>query len=617
LHNTVAILASISTAAIVCQWIAWRVRLPAILFLLLTGIIAGPIAGLFDPQEVFGHILLPFVSLSVAVILFEGSLSLKFEEIAGLQKVVRNLVTTGVLTTWFITAIGVYYILDFSVEIALLFGAITVVTGPTVITPMLRTIRPKENLANILRWEGIVIDPIGALLVVLVYEFIISSTGAQAVTHTILTFGKIIIIGLVLGLAAGQGLGMAIRDHWLPEFLHNVGVLSIVFAMYALSDVLQPESGLMTVTIMGIRLANMKKVPLEGIADFKESLSVFLISMLFIILAADLEFEKLRLLGPGAFLVFLLIQFIARPVKIAVATFGSGLTWREKALLGWIAPRGIVAAAVSALFAIRLQEAGYAEAESIVPLTFAVIIGTVALQSSTAGYLAKLLGVAEPIPKGYLIIGANPVARMVAKIITKNDYRALLADTNWENIKEARMEGFQTYFGNPISDHAERYLNLVGIGKMLALSPNPDLNIIASIHFRHEFGRKKVFSLLVTPEKDSTDKHLVSSDLRGYVIFGSNVTYAKLASLIAKDAEVKSTKLTESFTYGDYIEQYGARAITLFALTPKGKLEIFVEGYKMKPADGWTIISLIEPEPESAQNISKPQKNTSPKPLPG
>jgi len=617
LHNTVTILASISFAAIICQWVAWKVRLPAILFLLLTGIVAGPLLGVFDPQEVFGNLLLPFVSLSVAVILFEGSLSLKFEEIAGLQKVVRKLVTTGVLTTWFVTAIGVYFILDFSVEISLLFGAITVVTGPTVITPMLRTVRPNEKLANILKWEGIVIDPIGALLVVLVYEFIISSTGAQAITHTALAFGKIVTIGVILGFIGGQGLGMAIRDHWLPEFLHNVGVLSIVFAMYALSDLLQPESGLMTVTIMGIRLANMKNVPIEGIADFKESLSVFLISMLFIVLAADLEFEKLRLLGPGAFLIFLLIQFVARPLKIAVTTFGSELTWREKALLGWIAPRGIVAAAVSALFAIRLEEAGYPEAESIVPLTFAVIIGTVALQSSTAGILARWLGVAEPFPKGYLIIGANSVARTIAKIITKNGYRALLADTNWENIKEARMEGFKTYFGNPISDHAERYLDLVGIGKMLALSPNPDLNIIATIHFRHEFGRKKVFSLLAaTSENDSSEKHMVSSDLRGYVIFGETVTYSKLASLIAQDAEVKSTKLTETFTYKDYLNQYGKRATTLFALTPKGKLELFVEGHKMKPIDGWTIISLIEPEPESKEKAAKPPKNIPPK-LPG
>ena len=617
MHNTVTILASISFAAIICQWVAWKVRLPAILFLLLTGIVAGPLLGVFDPQEVFGNLLLPFVSLSVAVILFEGSLSLKFEEIAGLQKVVRKLVTTGVLTTWFVTAIGVYFILDFSVEISLLFGAITVVTGPTVITPMLRTVRPNEKLANILKWEGIVIDPIGALLVVLVYEFIISSTGAQAITHTALAFGKIVTIGVILGFIGGQGLGMAIRDHWLPEFLHNVGVLSIVFAMYALSDLLQPESGLMTVTIMGIRLANMKNVPIEGIADFKESLSVFLISMLFIVLAADLEFEKLRLLGPGAFLIFLLIQFVARPLKIAVTTFGSELTWREKALLGWIAPRGIVAAAVSALFAIRLEEAGYPEAESIVPLTFAVIIGTVALQSSTAGILARWLGVAEPFPKGYLIIGANSVARTIAKIITKNGYRALLADTNWENIKEARMEGFKTYFGNPISDHAERYLDLVGIGKMLALSPNPDLNIIATIHFRHEFGRKKVFSLLAaTSENDSSEKHMVSSDLRGYVIFGETVTYSKLASLIAQDAEVKSTKLTETFTYKDYLNQYGKRATTLFALTPKGKLELFVEGHKMKPIDGWTIISLIEPESESKEKTAKPPKNIPPK-LPG
>ena len=594
-------LAGIGLLSIACQWFAWLVKLPAILFLLLTGVVAGPLTGWLEPDLLFGELLFPFVSLSVAVILFEGSLTLKFDQIRGLTKVVRNMVTVGMLTTWLVISIACYSFLAFPFELALLFGAVTVVTGPTVIIPMLRTVRPNARIANILRWEGIVIDPIGALLAVLVFEFIVSSGINQAISHTLLTFGQVIVIGVALGASAGHALGLILRHHLLPEYLHNMATLTLVFGVFALSNVLQAESGLLTVTVMGVWLANMRDVRVDDILGFKESLSLLLISGLFIILAARIEFNQIETLGWGALGILLVIQFVARPLKIFICTWGTNLSWQERALLSWIAPRGIVAAAVSALFAMQLQQKGYEQASLLVPMTFLVIIGTVVLQSSTSRFVAKKLGVAEPEPRGVLIIGANLVARKLAKAIEKHGFRALLTDSSWDNISAARMDGLNVYYGNPISEHADRHLELVGIGKMLGMSPQDDLNTLASLRYKREFGTNAVYSLPIKKKKSSTDKHIVADQHRGYTLFGEEVSYSKLASLVSKGADIHSTLLTREFGFDHYKEKYGKSAITLLAIDNKDRLRVFHAEGQIKPEAGWNIISLINKEAKESK----------------
>ncbi len=594
-HGLVA-LAGIGLLSIACQWFAWSVKLPAILFLLLTGIVAGPVTGWLNPDELFGDLLFPIVSLSVAVILFEGSLTLKFDQIKGITKVVRNMVTIGMLTTWLVLSTACYLFLPFPLELAMLFGAIAVVTGPTVIIPMLRTVRPNARISNILRWEGIIIDPVGAILAVLVFEFIISSGINQAISHTLLVFGQVIIIGVALGAFAGHTLGLILRNHLLPEYLHNMATLTLMFGVFALSNVLQAESGLLTVTVMGIWLANMRDVRVDEILDFKESLSLLLISGLFIILAARIEFSQIEALGWGAVGVLLVIQFVARPLKIFLCTLGSDLRWQERALLSWIAPRGIVAAAVSALFAMRLQQQGYEQASLLVSLTFLVIIGTVVLQSSTARFVAKKLGVAEPEPRGVLIIGANQIAREIAKAIEKQGFRALLTDTSWDNIRVARMEGLTTYYGNPISEHADRHLDLVGIGKMFGMSPQDDLNTLASLRYKREFGINQIYSLPSKKKKSNPEKHTVSDEHRGYTLFGDEISYSKLASLLSKGAEIHSTLLTQTFGFEEYTRKYGKSAIPLLAIDKKDVLRVFHGGEQLTPGAGWNIISLINKE---------------------
>lgn len=599
-------LAGIGLIGILSQWLAWWVKLPAILFLLLSGIVAGPVTGWLDPDALFGELLLPMVSLAVAVILFEGSLTLRFEEIREMQRVVRRLVTIGVLVTWLITAVATRLLLGFTWEIAFLFGAVTVVTGPTVIVPLLRTVRPVARVASILRWEGIVIDPVGALLAVLVFELIVSGQGQSAFGHTLVTFLKIIATGLGLGAAAGYAQGVALRRHWLPDYLHNVATLSMVFAVFALSNVLAEESGLLAVTVMGMWLANMRGVPVEDILDFKESLSVFLISGLFIILAARMNPAQMQTLGWGAAGVFFAIQFAARPAKVAIATWGSDLHWRERALLAWIAPRGIVAAAVSALFALRLAEQGIEQASLLVPLTFSIIIGTVVLQSATAGPLARRLGVTEPEPKGFLIVGANPVSLAIGKALCDNGFRALLADTHWAGLREARMRGLDTWYGNPLSVQADRRLDLVGIGRLLALSPRPENNALAAWKFRGEFGTRNLHRL-AAPTGDAGS---IPDSEAARVLFGREVSYAKLASLLSQGAEIRSTGLTETFDFQEYLKQHGRRVIPLFAIDVRGRIQAFTVGSDWSPTVGWTVLGLIRPEtPKAFENIEKNPAN--------
>ncbi|PHS70275.1 MAG: sodium:proton antiporter [Methylophaga sp.] len=599
-QHAVIALSVIGVVATLCQWFAWWIKLPAIVFLLLAGIVLGPLTGWLDPDALFGDLLFPIVSLAVAIILFEGSLTLRFDQIRELQKVVRNLLTFGVLIIWVIITIATHYLIHFSWELSLLFGALMVVTGPTVIIPMLRTVRPNANIANILRWEGIAIDPIGAILAVLVFEFILSSQGHGAISlsHTFVIFGKTIAVGVMVGASSGYLLGLILRKHLLPEYLHNVATLTIVFAVFSLSNHWSEESGLLAVTVMGIWLANMKNVSVEDILDFKESLSILLISGLFILLAARLEFAQFEAIGIAGIILFLVIQTIARPIKVFICTIGSELSWQERTLISWIGPRGIVAAAVSALFALRLQDLGIEQAELLVPLAFTIIIGTVFLQGATAKILANWLGVAEPDDKGFLIIGANAVARMIATTLNSNGYRTRLTDTSWTNVTMARMEGLDIYYGNAVSEHADRHLDLVGLGQVLTLTPQKELNALAGLRYRSEFGSNHVFFLSTEKEdKDNSSRTNISHDAK--ILFSDDVTYAKLASLLSKGAIPKQTNLSDSFSFQDYQDQYGKRAIPLFALNTKQKLHFFNSEKDLIPEAGWTITSLVqEDEPE-------------------
>lgn len=585
------------------QWLAWRIRLPAILFLLLIGLALGPGLGWLDPDALLGRLLIPFIAFGVAVILFEGSLTLHFGELDDVGGSLLRLVGLGGLITVAVLAAGAHWIAGLSWQLAALFGALNSVTGPTVIVPMLRSVRPNARIARVLRWEGIVIDPLGALFAVLVYEAIASHQQG----HSFAVFGFTVLCGSVAGVVAAALLAMVVRRLWLPEYLHTFGALALVLLAYAGANEIAHESGLLAVTVMGMILANWRGLAIEEILNFKEHLSTLLISALFILLAARLHWP----LPPGALwaglAVLLVAQCVARPLAVLASTVGGNLSWRERALIGWIAPRGIVAAAVSALFALRLQETGVPGAQLLVPLTFAMIIGTVVLQSATARPLARLLGVAEPEPHGLLVVGANRVARTIAKALAAQDGRVLLIDDDWFDVRAARMLGLEAWYGDPLSEHAERVLDLAGIGCMLALSTRREINSLACVRFRADFGRHGVFRLRVLGRaQEEGGRYEHATTLRAPILFGDNITHALLEERIEQGWRTKTTRLSETFGFADFLNEHGADAVPLFAVSEQGRVRVANLAHPLQPRAGMTLTALVPPRPAAAEDRNGP-----------
>lgn len=591
------VFALIGLMAMACQWLAWRTNAPSIVFLLACGILAGPIIGLVNADALLGELLFPIVSLAVAVILFEGSLTLRFDEIKDMTSTVWRMLSVGVLVTWGIVAAAAYYLVGLALELAVLFGAIMVVTGPTVIAPMLRSVRPTERIASLLRWEGIVIDPLGAVLAILVFEVILSQRADALLTSALISVSKIIAMGMLSGCAVGYLLGLALRNYYLPDYLHNVSTLLVVIALFAITDSLVHESGLLAVTAMGVWLANMRDVHIDDILDFKESLSLLLISGLFILLASRLQLDTLAAIALPALGMVLIVQFVARPLKILVSTWPGGLTWPERGLLAWIAPRGIVAAAIASLFALRLEEINYPGAELMVPLTFALIIGTVVWQGLTAPSIARWLGVAQPEPSGVLFLGGNPVARAIASKLADAEFQVVIADSSWDNISSARMAGLPTFFGSAVSEHADRKLELAGLGYLFAVSRRDDLNALACLRFTHAFGRDSVYSLTTRTGTPSSEKHTPSMAHRGRELFGVDVTYAQLAELLGRGAEIRQTTFSDTYSYADMRAEQPTM-IPLVAWGASRQLVVNVGLDNFLPAPQSTLIYIL---PEDAQ----------------
>ncbi len=592
--NEALVLSAVGVIGLGCQWLAWRLRLPAILFLLLAGLIVGPFMQWLKPDEILGNLLFPLVSLAVAVILFEGSLTLNFKEIRGVSGSVWSIVSIGAIISWAATSVATHYFLGFTWELAMLFGSLTVVTGPTVIVPLLRTVRPNSTLANILRWEGILIDPLGALFVVMVYEFIVSHSAVNSME----VFGTIIAVGVILGVASGAAVATVLRRAWLPEYLQPFAVLMVVLGVFSVSNHIESEAGLLTVTVMGMWLANAKDINIQQILHFKEHLTILLITGLFIFLAARISLDDFAALGSGALLLFVFMQLVSRPLSIFLSTMRSNLHLKDKLFLSWVAPRGIVAASISSLFAIKLTEYGVDGASLLVPMTFMVIIGTVVLQSATARPMAIALGVAEPAPRGFLLIGANRVAREIGQALARYDRRVLMTDSNWEYISQVRMMGLDYYYGNPISSHADDNLNMIGIGQVVALTPDQHFNIMACMQFVDEFGEDKVHCLQkVKTNGNGNEKHSVAQEYHGKLLMGGNVSYTQLASLLSRGAEIKHTKLSDNFTYQDYLEHHKTNlVIPLFNVEDKGKIQFCDDPDQFAPSPTSTIVSLILPE---------------------
>ncbi|RIK64830.1 MAG: hypothetical protein DCC65_13315 [Planctomycetota bacterium] len=575
------------------QWLAWRLRLPSILLLLICGFVAGPVTNFVSPDEMFGGMLRPFVAISVALILFEGGLSLDFSELRGQGVVVRNLVTLGLLATWVIAAAAAYLVVGLEFQLAVLLGAILTVTGPTVIQPMLRYIRPQGPVGAILKWEGIVIDPIGALLAVLVFEVLLGGRLSDAPAHFAIGLLKTVVIGGGLGYVAARLLATSIINFWIPQYLQNSVAITLVVTAFVGANLVQPESGLLAVTIMGIVLGNQKRADIRHIVEFKENLRVLLIAALFIILSARLTLDDLRSVGPQSILFVLIMIFVARPLCVLVSTLGSSLQFRERLFLSWMAPRGIVAASVASIFALDLEQKGFSQARLLIPMTFAVIVCTVLLYGLTAAPLARRLGLAERDPQGALLLGAHPFGVALAKALMESGFKVLVVDNNPSNISAARLTGVPTYLGSILGERTIDDLNLAGIGRILAMTPNDHVNVLAVQRFSKVFGMSEAYQFVPrtrTPGRDDLDKHL-----QGRLLFNSHAAYTHIEERLARGDVVKVTNLTASFDYAAFNQMYGADTLPLCVIRPENKLLFETLDKAVSPQPGDKIVALVRP----------------------
>ncbi len=400
----------------------------------------------------------------------------------------------ALLITWLGGAYAAQTLMGVPWNLSLLFGALIIVTGPTVIAPLLRNVRPTEKISFVLKWEGILIDPIGALVAVLVFDFIIAGTQATfAESAQLLVW--IVGVGVVAGLAGGYVLYLLLHNYLIPDYLRDVATLALVISVFAVSNTLATESGLLAVTVMGVLLANTDLRKLREIWYFKEKLSILLISTLFILLAANVTVDDLSLLDWRSLAVLGVVILILRPLGVQLSTLGSDLKRNERLFLSWIAPRGIVAAAVSSLFAYELTQFGYEEARILGPLTFLIIVGTVLIQGGTARYVARRLGVSEADPQGFLFMGANRLAQELGMVLQDAGFVVRMIDDNQVNVSQARMRGLNAGLGNLLSDFLETHIDLSGIGRLLALTNNDEANALGCKHFEDEFGSSAVYQL--------------------------------------------------------------------------------------------------------------------------
>lgn len=509
-------LAGIIILGILAQWFAWKFKIPAILPLILIGLLVGPIAAEYITPDGSKYIepiwngkkgLFPgeglyyFVSLAISIILFEGGLTLKRNEIRNVGPSITKLITLGSAITFFGAGITAHFVFDLSWELSFLFSGLIIVTGPTVITPILRNIPLKKDVSAVLKWEGILIDPIGALVAVLVFEFISVGGGGGFTKTALAEFGKIILFGTSFGFTFAHALAFVINKKWIPHYLLNVVSLSTVLLVYVESEIFAHESGLLAVVVMGMVLGNSKLKNLKELLYFKESLSVLLISILFILLAANIDMEDLKLLyNWKTATLFGLVVFVIRPLAVFLSTSGSNLKVNEKLFISWVGPRGIVAAGIASLFGSKLIKQGVAGAEYITPMVFMIVLGTVLLNATTARLFAKLVGVFLKNSDGILIVGASKASRLIANYLQEFGKRVVVIDTNKTFIQKANDEGLEAFEYNVYDEDLTDNIELNDIGYLIAMTGSDAVNKHALASLSETFGEHGAFRLASADE---------------------------------------------------------------------------------------------------------------------
>ncbi|MEK3935886.1 sodium:proton antiporter [Sporosarcina sp. FSL W7-1349] len=576
---------------ILSQWMAWKYRMPAIVIMSVAGLLVGPVFGLIDPQESMGELFGPIISFAVAIILFEGSLNLDFREIRGFSKPVGRIVTVGAFIAWIAGSLAAHYLAGLSWAVAFIIGGLFIVTGPTVILPLLRQAKLKPRPAAILKWEGIVVDPFGALLAVFAFEFI-KFLNSEVTLKALLLFFAASLFAVLLGWGAARIIGSAFERGSIPEFLKAPILFVVVIFTFVLSDEIMHETGLLAVTAMGMTMANMRLTTLHDVRHFKENISVLLISGIFVMLTASLDPHVLiEIFNPNIILYVLAMLFIVRPLSIWISTIGTDLNNREKHLIGWIAPRGIVALTVSGYFATILLENGYQDAELLTALTFALVFSTVVLHGFSIGWLAKRLNLTTADESGVLLVSGTRFAAELAVSIKETENAVMLVDRSWAGLSHARKRGLTSHVGDILSEQIEYHLDLTPYRYMLAMTKVDTYNAHICADFAPDLGREHLFQTAFHVGKDVESFNITG----GQTLFTPAISIYDLEERMDSGHVIRKTLITKQYSYTQYLRERDDTSILLYIHRADGSIEFYSPNFELQAQAGDAVIALTSP----------------------
>ncbi len=481
-------------AGITAQVLGETFKVPGIVFLLLFGITLGSDGLNVLHPDALGMGLEVIVALLVAIILFEGGLNLELRDLGRVSSSLRNLVTIGTGITLFGGSIAAHWLGEFPWQLAFLYASLVVVTGPTVISPLLKQVPVDRQVATLLEGEGVLIDPVGAILAVVVLDTILNSdAGVMEVLNGLLLRGG---IGVAIGLSGGAAIGLLLKKRldFLSEDLKNLVVLAGVWGLFGISQTIRSESGLMAVVLAGMVVRSLSVPEERMLRRFKGQLTMLGVSVLFILLAADLSLASILALGWGSVLTVLCLMFIVRPLSVWVCTIGSQLNWRQKLFISWVGPKGIVSASVASLFAILLTQKGITGGDSLKAIVFLTIMMTVVIQGLSARWVARWLNLTSEGAKGAVIIGCNPLGRLVGELFQQEGESVVMIDTDLQACELAKAANLSVIQSSGLDETVLEEAGIESLGTFLATTNNGEVNLVLAQRVLEEFQPPRVFA---------------------------------------------------------------------------------------------------------------------------
>lgn len=594
-------IALIGVLGAAAQWIAWRTGRPAIVFLLATGIIAGPVLGILNPEADFGELVNPIIKLAVAVILFEGGLQLNLRDLRESGTTVWRLILLGVPLGWLFCSLAVYWGAGLDWPISMLFGGILVVTGPTVIGPMLRAVNVPRRVGSTLKWEAIINDPIGALLAVIIYTQMTFEAPMIGGTSWFVGVAAATLGAAILGVGLGWAVTWAFPRGYVPEYLKAPVLLVVVITGFVIADTIQHESGLITVTLMGMVMGNRRTYSSVALRRFKEDLSVLLIAGVFIILSATLNWEVISQLRLRFLLYLAMLMFLARPLTVLLSLLWTDMPWRERLFIAWVAPRGIVAVAITGLFALRLTEAGVPDAEALVPLAFITAIVTIVAHGFTAKTWARYLNIERGQGNRVMLTGANQWSLALAEALAECDIDVSIADSSKFALWQARKRGITDFYGDLLNDKFRHRFDWSEFSHIVAVSDSDAYNALVCSELGPELGFDKV--LQVAPDQRSG-----MTVPRGAMLFPKPIGIYDLQTHVADGWYFSRTKITEQFDFEKFLDQLAPGAAPLAVVHSDGSLKLFSNLYTPTVEDGDTVISFTPRESAEERKLKRDAK---------